>query len=269
MRGSRRPITPLLWRFGDVGDAAALTFVLAPFAGGSAYSFADLPAGLLRSGDTALVLQYPGRGPRITEPFSSGLSDLAEQAAREIVRHGTSTLVLVGHSMGGVLCYEIASLLTAMGRAPAWVVVSAARPPDRCRLDVGRVLSMGREDWLAEIAHGAVTAGSTVGADDIADYAIPVMRSDYLMLARYRPLAGPLTVPVLALGGTDDPWVTDEHLAAWQAWTTGDFEHRTLAGGHFYYRDQLTEFCEAIRNGPRRRRPGHGSLDPTVGHGGP
>jgi len=248
---SRRPLTPLLWRFGDAGDPRGVTFLLAPFAGGSAYSLADLPPRLVRPGDTALVVQYPGRGPRITEPHASDLLELAEEAARDVAQHGTDTLVLAGHSMGGVLCYEIASLLTAMGRAPVWVVVSAARPPECNRLDSARVLSMGHADWLAEIAEGAVAVGSPAEAYELADLLIPVMRADYLMLARYRPVHGPLTVPLLALGGTVDPWVADDHLAAWQAWTVGDFEGRMLPGGHFYYREQLAEFCGAIRDGPR------------------
>ncbi|GLZ31999.1 thioesterase [Lentzea sp. NBRC 105346] len=245
---SRSRLTPLLWRFGDAADAGGVTFVLAPFAGGSAYSLATLPPRLLRPGDTALVVQYPGRGPRITEPHASGLAELAEEAARDIVRHADGPLVLAGHSMGGVLCYELASLLTAMGRPPAWVVVSAARAPDRTRLDPERVLSMGREDWLAEIAAGALVPPADVS--EVADLLIPVMRADYLMLARYRPVHGPLAVPLLALGGAADPWVTDDHLAAWEPWTAGDFERRTLPGGHFYYRDRLAEFCAAIRGGP-------------------
>ncbi|GAA2642806.1 thioesterase II family protein [Streptomyces vastus] len=245
---SRRPLTPLLWQFGGAGDPGGVTFVLAPFAAGSAYSLADLPPRLVRPGDTALVIQYPGRGPRITEPHASSLSELAEEAARDIVRHSTGPLVLAGHSLGGVLCYEIASLLTAMGRAPAWVVVSAARPPDRNRIDAGKVLSMGREEWLAEIAEGVVAMGPPAEAEEFAELVIPVMRADYLMLARYRPRHGPLSVPLLALGGVDDPWVTDDHLAAWQAWTVGDFGRRTLPGGHFYYREQLAEFCGAIRS---------------------
>ncbi|MGW2420899.1 thioesterase II family protein [Streptomyces sp. NPDC001709] len=248
---SRRPLTPSLWRFGEDGDPGGVTFVLAPFAGGSAYSLAGLPPRLVRPGDTALVVQYPGRGPRSTEPHATSLSGLAEEAARDIVRHSTGPLVLAGHSMGGVLCYEVASLLTALGRAPAWVVVSAARPPDRVRLDSARVLSMGRGDWLAELAEGAVAMGSPVGADEVTNLVIPVMRADYLMLARYRPRRGPLTVPLLALGGSVDPWVTDDHLKEWQAWTAGDFAHRTLPGGHFYFREQLDEFCAAIRGGPR------------------
>src|SRR5438045_2684909 len=111
---SRRRLSPLLWRFGEAGAADGVTFVLAPFAGGSAYSLVDLPPRLMRPGDTVLVVQYPGRGPRISEPHASSLPELAEEVARDIVRHGTGKLVLAGHSMGGVLCYEVASRLTTM-----------------------------------------------------------------------------------------------------------------------------------------------------------
>ena len=262
---SRRPLTPLLWRFGDAGGPAGVTFVLAPFAGGSAYSLAELPPRLVRPGDTALVIQYPGRGPRSTEPHATSLSEVAEGAARDIVRHGTGTLVLAGHSMGGLLCYEIAALLTAMGRPPAGVVVSAAPPPDRVRLDTARVLSMGRGDWLAELAEGAAATGAPVDSDDLADLVIPVLRADYLMLARYRPEHGPLRVPLLALGGTGDPWVTEDHLEAWRTWTVGGFERRTWPGGHFYYRERLDDLCTAVRSMPHRATADEISPPATTG----
>ncbi|GAA2042952.1 hypothetical protein GCM10009839_52450 [Catenulispora yoronensis] len=201
------------------------------------------------------MLQYPGRGPRISEPHASSLPALAAEAAHDIARHTTGELVMAGHSMGGVLCYEIASKLTTMGRPPAWVVVSAARTPDRNRLDSARVLSMTREDWLAEIAGGPAAPASPTSpteTDEVTDLVIPVMRADYLMLARYQPAQVPLTVPLLALGGATDPWITDDHLTAWSTWTTTHFERRTLPGAHFYYRDQPAEFCAAIREGPRR-----------------
>jgi len=128
---SREPLTPLLWRFSNAGRPGGTTFVLAPFAGGSAYSLADLSARLARPGDHTLVLQYPGRGPRMAEAHARDLTQVAREAALDLSRHVRGPLVLAGHSMGGVLCYEIASWLAAVGRAPAWVVVSAARPPVR------------------------------------------------------------------------------------------------------------------------------------------
>ncbi|MDX6356456.1 MAG: hypothetical protein QOF98_3359, partial [Streptomyces sp.] len=142
--------------------------------------------------------------------------------------------------------------LADLGVPVAHAVVSATRPPDRQRLDVNRIRTMSRADWLAELATADFlgSEATPAEAEEIADLMIPVLRADHLLLARYRPTYRPSTVPLLALGGSADPWITPTHLAGWQRWATGAFQTRTLPGGHFYYRDQLDEFCELIRTGP-------------------
>ncbi|MFD5119507.1 thioesterase II family protein [Streptomyces sp. NPDC058385] len=245
----RRRLTPLLWQFGEDSPSPARTFVLAPFGGGSAYALAEWLPGLLAQGESALALQYPGRGPRAGEPLAGLLTELAAQAAREVDVHTEGPLVLVGHSLGAVLSYEIAHRLEAAGRDLELLAVSAARPPDLQRLDPAAVLAMTRDDWLTELATGGNADVGEGALADIVDLMIPVLRADYLLLARYAPgPRRPVACPLLATGGADDPWVARAYLDAWQAWTTGAFTGRLLPGGHFYYRDRTDDFCRTVRD---------------------
>ncbi|UNO40111.1 alpha/beta fold hydrolase [Streptomyces sp. MST-110588] len=247
-------MTELLWRFGGAATGrtapgAGRTFVLAPFGGGSAYALAEWLPALLHQGETALALQYPGRGPRAGEPHARSLEELARQAAGEVAAHTEGPLVLAGHSLGAVLSYEIAVRLESLGREVELLAVSAARPPDMQRLDPAAVLGMSREDWLEELAtgDGAGIEGATHA--DIVDLLVPVLRADYLLLARYRcDTRRTVSCPLLAMGGTADPWVTHDCLDAWGRWTTGKFTTRSLPGGHFYYRERTPEFCRLVRD---------------------
>ncbi|MEV0074656.1 MULTISPECIES: thioesterase II family protein [unclassified Amycolatopsis] len=246
---NRHRLCPQLWQLGETAPATARrTFVLAPFGGGSAYAVAEWAGQLVHPGEAAVAIQYPGRGPRQLEPNATELRTLAADCAAAVRAHCPSPLVLVGHSLGGVLGYELAIALEDLGADVELLVASAARPPDDQRLDTDAVLAMSRDDWLTEVASGGHVDVSGPGLADVADLMIPVLRADYLLLARYVPAGRrPVRSGLLALGGADDPWVRQAHLDAWGGWTTGSFAFRVVAGGHFYYRGRLETFGGAIR----------------------
>lgn len=254
-RVRREQLSPWLWRFvRDEPRPDGTTFVLAPFGGGSAYSVADWAGRLLEPGETALAVQYPGRGPRGGEPPAASLAELARQAAAEVVRVTTGPVVLAGHSFGAVVCHEMAVHLEAHGRTVELLVVSAARPPELTGMDLHRIATMDRAQWRDELAGNGLLESGPVVTDDLLDLLIPVLRADYLMLGRHTRATGPVRCPVLALGGADDPQVGAEHLAGWRRHTTGPFAHASLPGGHFYYRQQLSPFCARIRSALLEKR---------------
>ncbi|MEV7096293.1 alpha/beta fold hydrolase [Amycolatopsis sp. NPDC051045] len=246
---SRRKLCPQLWQLGEAARAEPRrTFVFAPFGGGSAYAVTEWAGHLVQPGESAVAIQYPGRGPRHLEPNATVLQTLAADCAAAVRACCRGPLVLVGHSLGGVLGYELAIALEDLGADVELLVTSAARPPDGQRLNTGTVLGMSRDDWLAEVAAGGQLDVSGPGLADVADLMIPVLRADYLLLARYVPDGRrPVRADLLALGGAADPWVRQAHLDAWAGWTTGSFASRVFDGGHFYYRDRLGTFAGAIR----------------------
>jgi surfactin synthase thioesterase subunit len=258
---ARQQVSPMLWRFRADSEPVSLagespgrrTFVFAPFGGGSAYALADWARALLREGEQAVALQYPGRGPRAREPHADDLITLAQEAATHLITHTEGPLVLIGHSLGAVICYEIASSLGEHGRDVELLVASAARPPDMQRLHPAEILAMTREDWVQEITVGGNADIRDADRAAIVDLMIPVLRADYLMLARYQPRGRrPVSAPLLAIGGAADPWVARDYLDAWQDWTAARFTVTVLPGGHFYFADTLASSCGAIRGALRK-----------------
>jgi surfactin synthase thioesterase subunit len=246
---SRRRVTPWLWRYGEpVYDPTKPTFVLAPFAGGSAYSLAEWAPYLMTDGHGVLAVQYPGRGPRATEPNAQDMAVLANNTTADLLRHTEGPLILVGHSMGGVVCHEVAVRLEAAGRRVDLLVVSASRPPGHARLTPEEILAMDRPAWRLELSNEDSGAGVVAAQPDLLDLIIPTMRADYLVLARHAQATGVVSCPILSIGGDRDPWVTRTQLTAWSGLTTGEFTTTVLPGGHFYYQNQLTAFSQLIHN---------------------
>lgn len=242
----RRKITRWLWCYGDPNNAKRPTFVLAPFGGGSVYSLAEWTTDLLGDGHTALAIQYPGRGPRASEPAAEHMADLANAATADLLRHTDGPLVLVGHSLGGVLSHEITLRLEAAGRSVELLVISSARPPGMNRMTVRKVLDMDRAAWVRELAGHGFGEPQLLARPDIQDMVIPILRADYLLLSRHHQPGGMVTCPILAVGGDRDEWVTATHLAGWGELTTDECVTAVLPGGHFYYRDQLATFSHLI-----------------------
>lgn len=71
---------------------------------------------------------------------------------------------------------------------------------------------------------------------EVLELLLPALRADVEALERYVHLPGePLRCPVVALGGTHDRLVSQDHLAAWAPETSGPFRIVTFPGDHFYF----------------------------------
>ena len=89
-------------------DKKLQLFIL-PYAGGSNTSFRRLSA-LIDEWVEVITVEYPGRGTRAKEPYSTGFWDLFEDAANYIRKRRNANIpfCLMGYSMGSILVYELA-----------------------------------------------------------------------------------------------------------------------------------------------------------------
>ena len=112
----------VVWDLGSETGRRVDLLVL-PHAGGSAHAYLDW-ADLLPPGVGLLIGQYPGRGARYAEPLPASMDLLVDP----IVAHLPSTaeqLIVLGHSMGGLVAFEIVRRLEALGRPVLGLVASA------------------------------------------------------------------------------------------------------------------------------------------------
>src|SRR4051812_36433387 len=112
-----KPDAPERWlrRWWERTDAAQGTLGCFPHAGGAASSFVRVARGLPTAIDTVAV-QYPGRQDRHTEAGMPSIAALADRVAEVLTaRPSPLPTVLLGHSMGAVVAYEVALRLAAQG----------------------------------------------------------------------------------------------------------------------------------------------------------
>ncbi len=211
------------------GDAGRATLVCFPCAGGGATGFAPWRR-LLPDRLDLHAHVGPGREERGREAPLSSVDELIDDVLPGVLAL-PDPLVLVGHSFGAALAYELTHRLTLAGRPPLRLVVLAAVAPEATTLEPPR---SDHEIELLWRQLGANPAG--LGRPEFREWLFPVLRADFTAQAAYRPPArrSHITTPVTVMYGQEDPVVTAEEAAIWRTLCAGPFEVVPVPGGHFF-----------------------------------
>jgi surfactin synthase thioesterase subunit len=172
----------------------------------------------------------PTRLPPIDERGASLASLVAEAG---------STVVLVGHSMGGLVCLEAARHL---GRQVRGVVVVCQNPPHRT--PISGLIHLPDAELAEQLG---VPAHVLSNPAILGEYA-RLWRAEYQLLNQYletepRPV---LKAPIVAVGAADDPSSNNvPFLRDWQQYTTESLSVHLHDGGHQVIEDLPPETVHA------------------------
>ncbi|HKS46089.1 MAG TPA: alpha/beta fold hydrolase [Amycolatopsis sp.] len=215
-----------------------------PHAGGSASFYLPVSAALSPRIEV-LAAQYPGRQDRRSEPAVGTIAELADRVHEVVSELDDRPLAIFGHSMGAILGFELARRLEADGRPAAVLFASGRRGPrtHRCEL----VHQRDDDGLVAELKNLSGTDAALLDDEELLRMILPAVRNDYRAIETYeRPPGAPLSTPIVALIGDDDPKSSVNEAKAWAEETTGDFSLRVLPGGHFYLASQQRAVLETI-----------------------
>jgi surfactin synthase thioesterase subunit len=226
--------------------SAAVRLFCLPFAGGGASAYHGWVGALPPAVDVCPV-QPPGRETRRDEPPIPALGRLVEALADELLPHLDAPFALFGHSMGGLIGFELARHLRRRhGPSPVRLFVSAHRAPHLPGHE--RQLHRLPTAALVEELHRLKgTPEAVFRYPELLELVLPVLRADFALCETYRYFPDqPLDCPISAFGGTEDPRVGPALLAAWGFQTRAAFELRLFGGDHFYLRPHQAALLEAI-----------------------
>ncbi|MFH9423975.1 thioesterase II family protein [Streptomyces sp. NPDC017529] len=219
---------------------AALRLVCVPHAGAGASLFRGWAERL--PPDVELVaVQLPGRENRVRErPFTSGTA-LVDAVSGALAQEVRPPYALFGHSLGGMLAYELATAsqpgVRSGGRpvphSPERLLLAGCRAPDVPPPHTGD-RGPSTDGVAGELADLAGTPPEVLRNRVLLKMLEPMLRAD-LELARTwpwrRPL--PLAVPLTTFAAADDPMAPPEAVAGWQRYAPQGLRARHMAGGHF------------------------------------
>nr|WLE93533.1 Thioesterase [Streptomyces sp.] len=232
-------------RFHPAPDAP-VRLVCFPHAGGSASFYHPMSKAL--TGELDVVnLQYPGRQDRRHEPVLEDLGKLADQVAEVLQPWLDRPVAFFGHSMGAVLAFETALRLESDSAfSPVRLFASGRRAPSTSRDE--SVHLRDDEGILAELKLMSGTDARLLGDEEILRMSMPAIRGDYRAIETYQARSGAaVRCPIDALTGDADPKTTIAEAQAWQEHTTGGFDLKVFAGGHFFLAHHQQEITALVR----------------------
>ena len=192
------------------------------------------------------AVQYPRQGGKQDFGSFTSLSALADEVTKMVSpdkQGGASPIFFFGHSMGGLLAFEVARRFQEAGRPIAALFVSAVAAPGL----------VGYDD-IPDTDEGLLAAVSTItGADpefmktpEFAAEILPTLRG-LKSIADYRcPPDTKLSSPIHAYYGDDDEIATADKVMPWAQRTSAGFTARDFKGHHFYLNDHLGDLVPDI-----------------------
>ncbi|MFD6161631.1 acyltransferase domain-containing protein [Nocardia sp. NPDC060256] len=221
-----------------------------PHSGGGASVFRGWPQELPGWVDVLPVL-LPGREERADEPPPTDLDELADAIADAIRPHLDGPYALFGHSLGGLLAYQVALRLD---RAPVALLVAGLSAPHRLAPEPMHELS--DDDLLDRIFEMGGTPVELRDERDLLRSALPALRADVTMFCTYRHRpAAPVACPIVVFSGRDDALAAPDDADAWGELAEKTVRTSELPGGHFFVRTHRRELTRMITAELRRCLP--------------
>jgi surfactin synthase thioesterase subunit len=253
MRRFRRSITSNRLDEGSIGllelgrgAAGSPELYCFPYAGGGPLAFRQL-AELLPMSWNVKAMDPPGH-VRTQGRAHRSVEAMADHYLKALPPESFEGAYLLGHSLGGYVALELASLLESHGVSPAGVIISATTPP----------AARNRQRPLAELPDDELIAwmtsiGQAPGSREIFDVFKDVIRADLVAFESYEPSPFPIETPVLVIAAHDDPMCPAERFFEWRAHAI-DTHVSFVSGGHFFVQSQPVEMADPIRRFVDRTR---------------
>lgn len=222
------------------------TLFIFPHAGGSAQFY--VPFAKAFSADVKRVaVQYPGRNGTHDVAGFTGIPDLADQVYAMIGTPDRSPgpVALFGHSMGGLVAFEVARRFEADSNPVAALFISACAAPGRVGFDYIPEHDRGLLDAVAQMTG---VNRDFLDHEEFAARILPTVRGLRAITDYECPPDATVSCPIFAFFGDDDEVATAEKVQPWSQRTTADFGAREFDGHHFYLTEHVAALAEDIES---------------------
>jgi medium-chain acyl-[acyl-carrier-protein] hydrolase len=182
------------------------------------------------------------------------MEPLAKLLAKEVVPFLDRPYVLFGHSLGGLVAFEVARHLRAEDAPPPLALVIAATPPPHSSGPARRLHEGSDEDLIAELRKLDGTPAAVLANRELLRLLLPVLRADLAVMEtyEYRP-DSPLECAIVAIGAEDDRLVSPSRLSGWGRYTTARASLAVLPGDHFFLQRDPGPLLDVLRASTGRR----------------
>jgi medium-chain acyl-[acyl-carrier-protein] hydrolase len=217
-----------------------------PFAGAGASIFGtwvnQLPPEI-----EVCAIQLPGRENRIREPLFTKLIPLLQEMIPVLLPHFDRPFALFGHSLGAVICFELARQLRQLKHNnPSHLFISARHAPTLPALHPP-IHHLPKAEFFQELRRFNGTPENVLQNTKLIELFLPIVQADLAIAETYLYVETiPLDCPISVFGGLEDKVVSPDSLDAWREQTQSKFTLRMFPGNHFFLKSQQVKILQAI-----------------------
>lgn len=234
------------WLIKKPGESHRMHLYCFSYAGGNAATYMPWQSVIDPSIEICGV-QLPGRGHRYSEsPFTS-LPALVKVLAQIIITHSDLPFAFFGHSLGGLLEFEVARYLQ-LHQLPTPVILfaSGCNAPQYREVDQ-HIHTLQDAELIAVLKDYNGTPQQILADRELMAMLLPAIRADFSLSANYQYQPGPpLTCPIVVLAGTRDELQTRNQLSGWAKETTGPCETHWFEGDHFFIESDRNKVIDCV-----------------------
>ncbi len=177
-------------------------------------------------------VEMPGRGQRLSEPAYTDTTSMLNDLVPAILPMLDKPYLFLGHSMGGLIAFEIMHELRKMKKAlPEMLFISSTsglNAYEKAQVDY----TISDDELVRLYPHLDL---SVIGDRELQQMLITILRADLQLLHshQYR-FEVPFNVPIIAIHGDDDQRVNRYQIEQWEKETFTSFRLVSRPGGHRY-----------------------------------
>lgn len=166
---------------------------------------------------------------------------------RELACEHPAPLVVLGHSLGGLVAYAVTARLEAECEPPAALFVNAVPPPHHPALALS---SLPDEQLVAELIRmgGIVGSATENRRSRMLAALLPALRADLEACDHYRMQTppAPLQTPLISMAADADTYCSAEVMQDWSFYSQRFAMHR-VRGSHLFVQQDPVATAEHVR----------------------
>lgn len=227
-------------------QSAVEALYIFPHAGGTADSYV-LFSRAFSTGLKRIAVQYPGRAVHRDLPDALSIPALADDIDKMLAPANVNgaPVAFFGHSMGGLVAFEVVRKFEAAGKPVAALFVSASPAPGHGGYEF---LQQRSDDELLKMVTEITGTNSALMGEQFSGTILRRLRNYGAITNHSCPPGTTVSCPIYAYAAADDAVVSYDSVAAWSEFTTSEFDVRVLPGSHLYVTEDVGELVGDIEH---------------------
>ncbi|MGL4106770.1 thioesterase II family protein [Clostridium sp. LP20] len=214
-----------------------------PYAGGGASIYRSWQKNF--SHDIEICpIQLPGRENRIEEFLINDARLLARRIYGGIKQYLDKPFSILGYSAGGVLAYELTSIIyRELGKMPDFLFMGATTLDFSFKTK--KVHGLDEKEFIEYIESSGGTEKVILKDREFRNVFFPIIRNDYKMIENYCCNKDLVPCPIIAIASKEDEEVPFTETLKLESYTD-NFNIKYFDGNHFFLKKHEKEICQFI-----------------------